>query len=109
MVSQLKPLTDRVVVKPKSRQEMTASGIVLPDTAVERPQEGEVIAVGPGRTLDSGARVPMEIRVGETVLYAKYSGTEITLDGEDYLILRESDLLARRVAEPELATAKVGR
>src|SRR5689334_4326158 len=88
---------------------MTASGIVMPDTVGERPQEGEAIAVGPGRTLDSGARVPMEIKLGDTVLYAKYSGSEITLDGEDYLILRESDVLAISVAEPELPTARAGR
>lgn len=91
---QITPLGDRLVIKPKAKEEVTKSGIVLPDTAKEKPQEGTVIAVGPGRTLDDGKVVPIEVKVGDTVLYAKYAGTEIKLDGEDYLILRESDVLA---------------
>jgi chaperonin GroES len=90
----LKPLGDRVVVKPKPKEEMTRSGIVLPDTASEKPQEGTVLSVGPGRVLDNGKRVEMEVKSGDTVLFAKYAGTEVKLDGEDYLVIRESDLLA---------------
>jgi chaperonin GroES len=90
----LKPLGDRVVVKPKPKEEMTRSGIVLPDTASEKPQEGTVLSVGPGRVLDNGKRVEMEVKGGDTVLFAKYAGTEVKLDGEDYLVIRESDLLA---------------
>ena len=93
MGSNLKPLHDRVVVKPKIQQ-ATPSGIVLPDTANERPQEGTVVAVGPGRMLDSGTRVEMEIRSGDEVLFAKYAGTEVKVEDEEYLIMRESDLLA---------------
>ncbi|MHB1132710.1 MAG: co-chaperone GroES [Chloroflexota bacterium] len=94
MPTNLRPLGDRVLIRPKAREEMTKSGIVLPDTAKEKPQEGEVLAVGTGRLLESGERVPMEIKVGDTILYSKYAGTEIKLDGEDHLILRESDVLA---------------
>jgi chaperonin GroES len=94
MATSLKPLGDRVIVKPKPKDEMTRSGIVLPDTASEKPQEGEVLSVGPGRRLDSGKRVDMEVNKGDTVLFAKYAGTEVKLDGEDYLVIRESDLLA---------------
>jgi chaperonin GroES len=90
----LKPLGDRVVVKPKAKDEMTRSGIVLPDTASEKPQEGAVLSVGPGRRLDSGQRVQMEVQPGDTVLFARYGGTEVKLDDEDYLVIRESDLLA---------------
>jgi len=93
MGSKLKPLHDRVVVKPKIQQ-ATPSGIVLPDTANERPQEGTVVAAGPGRLLDSGKRVEMEIKSGDEVLFAKYAGTEVKLDDEEYLIMREGDLLA---------------
>ncbi len=92
--SKLIPLGDRVVVRPKQREEVTKSGIVLPDTAKEKPQEGEVIAVGPGRVLDNGTRLPMELKVGQTVLYAKYAGTEVKVDDEELLILREPDVLA---------------
>jgi chaperonin GroES len=88
------PLGDRVVVRPKQREEMTKSGILLPDTAKEKPQEGEVISVGPGRVLDNGERLAMELKVGQTVLYAKYAGTEFKLDEDEYLILREPDVLA---------------
>ena len=94
MATNVRPLGDRVLIKPKAREETTKSGIVLPDTAKEKPQEGAVIAVGTGRLLENGQRVPMEIKVGDTVLYSKYAGTEIKLDGEDHLILRESDILA---------------
>jgi chaperonin GroES len=90
----LRPLGDRVVVKPLEREEITKSGIVLPDTAKEKPQQGEVLAVGPGRILDSGERVIPDVKQGEKVLFAKYSGTEFKLDSDDLLILRESDILA---------------
>ena len=90
----LKPLGDRVVVKTVSAEEKTKGGIVLPDTAKEKPQEGEVISVGPGRVLDNGERLAPEVEVGDRVIYAKYGGTEVKFDGEDYLILRESDVLA---------------
>jgi chaperonin GroES len=93
-MSNLKPLGDRVVVQPKPKQDVTPTGIVLPDTVSERPQEGKVIAVGSGRLLDSGVRVPMEVKTGDEVLYAKYGGTEVKLDGEEYLVIRENDLLA---------------
>ena len=94
MAQNLQPLGDRVVLKAVEREEMTASGIVLPDTAKEKPQEAVVIAVGPGRVDDNGKRQPMEVKLDDRVLYAKYSGTEVKLDGEDLLILRESDILA---------------
>ena len=92
--TKLVPLGDRVVVRPKQREEMTKSGILLPDTAKEKPQEGEVIAVGPGRVLDNGQRLEMELKVGQSVLYAKYAGTEFKLEDDEYLILREPDVLA---------------
>ena len=94
MAQSLKPLGDRVIVKPKAKEEMTKSGLGLPDTASEKPQEGSVLSVGPGRMLDSGKRVDMEVKGGDTVLFAKYAGTEVKLDGEEYLVIRESDLLA---------------
>jgi chaperonin GroES len=90
-----KPLNERIVVKPIERDSTTKSGIVLPDTAKEKPQEGEVFAVGPGRMTEDGKRIPMELKVGDKVLYSKYGGTEYK-DGEDeYLILRESEVLAK--------------
>ena len=92
--TQLKPLGDRLVVKPTPREEMTKSGIVLPDTAKERPQEGTVISVGPGRTLDDGTREAMELSGGEKVLFQKYAGTEFKLDEEELLILSQKDILA---------------
>ena len=92
--TQLKPLGDRLVVKPTPREEMTNSGIVLPDTAKERPQEGSVIAVGPGRTLDDGTREAMEVSVGQKILFQKYAGTEFKLDDEELLILSQKDILA---------------
>src|SRR5215470_1749842 len=89
----LRPLGDRIVVKALARETVTKSGIVLPDTAKEKPQEGEVLAVGPGKVLDNGKRVTLEISVGQKVLFAKYAGTEVKIDGEEYLILRESDIM----------------
>ncbi len=92
----VKPLADRVVVKVLSGEERTKGGIVLPDTAKEKPQEGEVIAVGPGRVLDNGQRIAPELKAGDRVIFAKYSGTEVKIEGDEYLILRESDILAVR-------------
>ena len=93
----LKPLDDRVVIEPLSAEEKTAGGIVLPDSAKEKPQRGKVVAVGPGRLLDSGDRHPISLAVGDEVLFAKYGGTEIEVDGVDVKILRESDILAKVV------------
>jgi chaperonin GroES len=90
----LKPLGDHVLVKPLTKEEKTEGGIILPDTAKEKPQEGEVIAVGPGRLLDNGTRVPPEVKVGDKVIYSKYGGTEIKIEGQEYLIMRESEILA---------------
>ncbi|WP_374707529.1 co-chaperone GroES [Meiothermus sp.] len=90
----LRPLGDRVVVKRIEEEAKTKGGIVLPDTAKEKPQRGKVIAVGSGRVLDSGTKVPLEVKVGDTVVFAKYGGTEIEIDGEEYIILSERDLLA---------------
>lgn len=90
----LKPLADRVVVKKLEAEDKTAGGIVLPDTAKEKPQQGEVLAVGPGKFDDKGTRTPMEVKPGDKVLFAKYSGTEVKIDGTEYLILAERDLLA---------------
>jgi len=90
----IKPLADRVVVKPLEEDERTPGGIILPDTAKEKPQRGKIVAAGPGRLDDSGKRVALEVKVGDVVMYGKYSGTEIKVDGDDYLILRESDILA---------------
>jgi chaperonin GroES len=89
------PLGDRVVIKPLQREERTKAGIVLPDTAKEKPQEGEVIAIGPGRMTDEGKRIPMELKVGDRVIYSKYAGTEYKDGDDEYLILRESDILAK--------------
>ena len=90
----LKPLGDRLIVKAVEEEETTASGIVLPDTAKEKPQRGKVLAVGDGKVSDEGKRVPIDVSDGDEVLYSKYGGTEITVDGEDLLVLRESDVLA---------------
>jgi chaperonin GroES len=90
----LKPLGDRIVVKPIEQDEITSGGIMLPDTAKEKPQKGEIIAAGPGARNDAGDRVEMDVKVGDKVLYAKYAGTEIKLEGEKVLVLRESDILA---------------
>ena len=89
----LRPLGDRVVVKALAREAVTKSGIVLPDTAKEKPQEGQILAVGPGKVLDNGKRVTLEVQVDQRVLFAKYAGTEVKIDGEEYLILRESDIM----------------
>jgi chaperonin GroES len=94
MATSLKPLGDRVVVKPKAKEETTKSGIVLPDTANQKPQQGTVRSAGPGRLLDNGTRVAMDVKSGDEVLFAKYPGTEVKLDVEDYLVIREGDLLA---------------
>jgi chaperonin GroES len=92
--TKLRPLGDRVVIKPTSREEMTKSGIVLPDTAKEKPQEGEILAVGPGRILDDGKREAMDVKEGQKVLYAKYAGTEFKVEGDELLIVSQKDILA---------------
>ncbi len=94
MALNLKPLGSRVVVEPLEQEEVTAGGIVLPETAKEKPQKGTVLSVGPGDRDEDGKRIPMDVKVGDTVLFAKYAGTEIKIDGKKLLILRESDLLA---------------
>jgi len=94
MALNLKPLGNRLVVEPLEQEEITAGGIVLPETAKEKPQKGKVLSAGPGDRDDEGKRIPMDVKVGDTVLFAKYSGTEIKLDGKKLLILRESDILA---------------
>lgn len=93
MAMTLQPLGDRLVVKPIEREERTKGGILLPDTAKEKPQEGKVLAVGPGKLTEDGKRIAMDIKVGDTVLYARYGGTEYKLDDEELMILRESDVL----------------
>ena len=96
MAAKLQPLADRVVVRPIEREEVTKGGIVLPDTVKERPQEGEVVAVGPGRLAEDGKRIAMDVKVGDIVIYSKYGGTEIKIDDEEVMILRESDILAKK-------------
>ncbi len=90
----LRPLSDRLLVKPIEQEETTTSGIFLPETAKEKPQQGQVLAAGPGSRKEDGARIEMDVKAGDRVLYAKYAGTEIKMDGDKYLILRESDILA---------------
>ena len=90
----IKPLADRVVVKALEEAEQMRGGLYIPDTAKEKPLEGEVVAVGPGKLSDEGARIPMDVSAGDRVLYGKYSGTEVTVDGDEYLMMRESDILA---------------
>ena len=90
----LKPLEDRIVVQPLEAEQVTASGLVIPDTAKEKPQEGKVIAVGPGRVDDKGTRVPVDVKVGDVVLYSKYGGTEVKYSGQEYLVLSARDVLA---------------
>ena len=90
----IKPLADRVIVKPLDSEEKTAGGIIIPDNAKEKPQRGEVVAAGPGKTSDNGQLVKPEVKIGDKVLYGKYSGTEVSIDNDDYLIMRESDILA---------------
>ena len=92
--TKLRPLGDRVVIQPTPREEMTKSGIVLPDTAKEKPQEGKIIAAGPGRLTDEGKREPMDVKKGDTVLYAKYAGTEFKIEGDELLIVSQKDILA---------------
>ena len=99
MAIKMQPLADRLVVKPIAREEVTKGGIVLPDTAKEKPQEGEVLAVGPGRMTEDGKRIPMDVKVGDIVFYTKYGGTEIKVDGEELIILRESDVLAIKTSK----------
>jgi chaperonin GroES len=94
MSTNLKPLGDRVVVRPAEQEQTTASGLVLPETAKEKPQQGSIIAAGPGRRDDDGKRIAMDVQVGDTILYAKYAGTEVKIDNEKLLILKESDILA---------------
>ncbi len=96
MAEKIKPLADRVVVKPIEREKVSKGGIVLPDTAKEKPQEGKVLAVGPGRLTEDGKRIAMDIKVGDVVVYTKYGGTEIKIDDEELIILRESDILAKK-------------
>jgi chaperonin GroES len=93
-MASLKPLADRIVIRPSKAEEKTKGGIIVPDTAKEKPVWGEVVATGPGRVNDEGKTVPMEVKVGDKVLYGKYSGTEVTIDGEELLIMRESDIFA---------------
>ena len=90
----IKPLSDRVIVKAEAAEEKTASGIILPDTAKEKPQEGKIVAVGPGKISDSGNAIKMTVKVGDKVLYGKYSGTEVTVGNEEYLIMKENDIFA---------------
>jgi chaperonin GroES len=94
VAQKIRPVGDRVVVKPAAKEEITKSGIVIPDTAKEKPQEGTVVAVGSGRLLDNGDRAVMDVREGDRILFAKYGGTEFKLDGEEYLVLKENDILA---------------
>jgi len=95
MAMSLKPLGDRVIVEPVEKEEMTAGGIILPETAKEKPQQGTIVAVGPGRRDEEGKRIPMDVKVGDRVLFAKYAGTEVKLDGDEkIMVLKESDILA---------------
>ena len=102
----IRPLHDRVVVKRMEEKEVVRGGIVIPDTAKEKPQEGEILAVGNGKILDNGTKVPMDVKVGDRILFGKYSGSEIKIEGEEYLIMREDDILAILTGAPEPATAK---
>ncbi len=95
--TELVPLADRIVITPLKQDEVTASGLVIPDTAKEKPQQGEVIAVGPGKVDESGTRHPVDCANGDRILYAKYTGTEIKLDGTDYIVLNEKDILAKLI------------
>ena len=94
MALKIKPLADRVVVEPDEAEEVSSGGIILPDTAQEKPQQGKVVAVGPGKVSDAGTLIESAVKKGDTVLYGKYSGTEVTIDGREYSIMRESDILA---------------
>lgn len=97
MAIKLQPLADRLVVKPSQKEEVTKGGIYLPDTAKEKPQEGEVVAVGPGKVAEDGKKIAMDLKVGDKVIYSKYGGSEIKIDDVDYIILRESDVLAKKL------------
>lgn len=99
----LQPLHDRIIVEPAAKEEKSAGGIILPDTAQEKPQRGIVLAVGPGKRMDSGQLAPVDVKVGDTVLYGKYSGTEVTVSGKDYTILRAEDVLAVLEGQPAMA------
>jgi len=92
-MAKIRPLQDRVIVKRIEAEEKTASGIIIPDTAKEKPQEGEVIAVGPGKVLDNGTKVELSVKPGDRVLFSKYAGTDVKIDGKEYLIMREDDIL----------------
>ncbi len=99
MVIKVEPLGDRVVIKPTPKEEVSKGGIVIPDTAKEKPQEGKIIAVGPGKLSEDGKRIAMEVKVGDKVIYSKYAGTEIKVDDEELIIVRESDILAKRSSQ----------
>jgi len=99
MAIKVEPLGDRVVIKPTAKEEVSKGGIVLPDTAKEKPQEGKIVAVGRGKVSEDGKRIAMEVKVGDKVIYSKYAGTEIKLDDEELIILRESDILAKRSSQ----------
>ena len=101
MAIKLQPLGDRILVKPLAKEEVSRGGIVLPDTVKEKPQEGEVIAVGSGKRTEKGDVIPMDLKTGDIVLYAKYGGTEIKLEGEEYMILRDNDILAKKTGIKE--------
>jgi len=94
MTEKLEPLSNRVIVRPIETEEVSKGGIILPDTAKEKPQEGEIIAVGPGRVTDEGVRIPMEVKVGDRIIFAKYAGTEVKLNDEKLMIMSESDIMA---------------
>ena len=97
-MAKIEPLGDRVVIRPTPKEEVSKGGIVLPDTAKEKPQEGEIIAVGPGRLSEDGKRIAMEVKEGDKVIYSKYAGTEFKLDDEELVIMRESDILAKKIS-----------
>jgi len=109
MAVKLKPLADRVLVKPIEREEVTKGGIVLPDTVREKPQEGKVVAVGDGRLSEDGKRIPLDVKVGDIVIYAKYGGTEIKVEDEELIILRESDILAKKAKTVDTLSPRVSR
>jgi chaperonin GroES len=96
-MAKIEPLGDRVVIKPTPQEEVSKGGIVLPDTAKEKPQEGKIIAVGPGRLTEEGKRIAMDVKKGDKVIYSKYAGTEFKLDGEELIIMREGDILAKKI------------
>jgi chaperonin GroES len=96
-MAKIEPLGDRVVIRPTPKEEVSKGGIVLPDTAKEKPQEGKIIAVGPGRLTEEGKRIAMDVKKGDKVIYSKYAGTEFKLDGEELIIMREGDILAKKI------------